>query len=158
MAPGTTSRPTSVALTKTNEGDSMNSVRQLICWLTALPLLMAPAPVTAQVAVRGRTVYTMAGQPIENAMVVIKNGKIAAIGQASELNVPAGFEVLEAKLSRGIRGGRLPDSALGLVDRDLAARWRARRSPDCGLRAPAPAARLRSTRPPARRPNRCGRR
>jgi imidazolonepropionase-like amidohydrolase len=38
----------------------------------------------------------MAGPPIENGMVVIQNGKISAIGVASQIAVPQGFRVLEA--------------------------------------------------------------
>ena len=34
----------------------------------------------AQIAVRGKTVYTMAGPPITNGVVVIEEGKISAVG------------------------------------------------------------------------------
>jgi imidazolonepropionase-like amidohydrolase len=50
----------------------------------------------AQVAVRGKTVHTMAGPPIANGMVVIQDGKISAIGVADQIAVPQGFRVLEA--------------------------------------------------------------
>ena len=49
-----------------------------------------------QVAVRGKTVYTMAGRPIADGVVVVKDGKIVAIGQASEIKIPDGVRVLEA--------------------------------------------------------------
>ena len=52
----------------------------------------------AQVAVRGKTIYTMAGKPITDGMVVVRDGKISAIGAASEIQVPKGFEVLDAEV------------------------------------------------------------
>ncbi len=52
----------------------------------------------AQTAVKGEVVYTMAGQPIANGIVLIKDGKIAAVGPASSIKVPAGYKVLSAKV------------------------------------------------------------
>ncbi|MDG1051693.1 MAG: amidohydrolase, partial [Planctomycetota bacterium] len=62
--------------------------------LGALASLAPLAP--AQVAVRGGVVHTMAGPPIEDGIVLIRDGKIAAIGPAATIEVPAGYEVLEA--------------------------------------------------------------
>ncbi len=59
---------------------------------------LAYSTASAQVAVHGKTVYTMAGAPIEDGMVVIQDGKITAIGQGSQIAVPQGFRVLEAKV------------------------------------------------------------
>jgi imidazolonepropionase-like amidohydrolase len=52
----------------------------------------------SQVAVRGGTVYTMAGESITDGMIVIQDGKITAIGKADAINVPDGFKVLKAKV------------------------------------------------------------
>ena len=58
----------------------------------------------AQVAVRGKTVYTMAGdgnaalRSIRNGVVVVRNGKIAAVGPADRVTIPPGFRVLEAEV------------------------------------------------------------
>ena len=52
----------------------------------------------AQVAVRGKLVYTMAGSPIKNGTVVIRDGKIVAVGTSDTVRVPDGFEVLEAEV------------------------------------------------------------
>ncbi|HVU89201.1 MAG TPA: amidohydrolase family protein [Pirellulales bacterium] len=60
----------------------------------AVSSLATSAP--AQVAVRGKTIYTMAGRPIEDGIVVVKDGKIVTIGKASDVKVPDGFRVLEA--------------------------------------------------------------
>ncbi len=61
-------------------------------------LLATTTTVAAQVAVHGETVYTMAGKPIHDAVVVIKKGKIAAIGKAVDIRIPKGFKVLKAKV------------------------------------------------------------
>lgn len=54
------------------------------------------ASAVAQVAVKAGTLYTMAGEPMTNAVVVITDGKIAAIGPAATTAIPAGYETLEA--------------------------------------------------------------
>ena len=50
----------------------------------------------AQVVVRGKMVYTMAGPPIENGSVVVRNGKIASVGKSADIQVPEGFALVEA--------------------------------------------------------------
>ncbi|MFN0135987.1 MAG: amidohydrolase family protein, partial [Phycisphaerae bacterium] len=52
---------------------------------------------SAQVAVKAKTLHTMgpAGK-IDNAVVVVKEGKIAAVGPAASTPVPDGFKVIEA--------------------------------------------------------------
>jgi imidazolonepropionase-like amidohydrolase len=54
--------------------------------------------VSAQIAVKGETVWTMAGDPITNGVVLIKNGKIEAVGSASQVNIPANYRVINAKV------------------------------------------------------------
>jgi imidazolonepropionase-like amidohydrolase len=49
-------------------------------------------------AVRGETIYTMAGQPIQNGVVIIRDGKIEQIGQAAQVTIPAGYKILTAKV------------------------------------------------------------
>ena len=51
---------------------------------------------SAQVAVRGQTVYTMSGPPITDGIVVVESGKISAIGRADQIRVPEGFRQLTA--------------------------------------------------------------
>ncbi len=77
----------------------MSRRRTLLALLALVVMVasLAPASVaTAQVAVRAKTLYTMAGPPIEDGIVVIRNGKIAAVGSASNIEVPDGFQVLDA--------------------------------------------------------------
>lgn len=63
---------------------------------TALSFAM---PAMAQdVAVRGATVYTMAGEPISDGIVVIEDGVISAVGPAISTPVPDGMQVLTAEV------------------------------------------------------------
>jgi imidazolonepropionase-like amidohydrolase len=52
----------------------------------------------AQIAVKGETVYTMAGDPITDGVVLIKDGKIERVGSASDVSIPSNYEVHEAKV------------------------------------------------------------
>ncbi|HEV7621102.1 MAG TPA: amidohydrolase family protein, partial [Flavisolibacter sp.] len=51
---------------------------------------------SAQIAVKGDTVYTVAGKPIANGVVLINNGKIEAVG--TNLQIPQGYTVYTAKI------------------------------------------------------------
>jgi imidazolonepropionase-like amidohydrolase len=58
---------------------------------------LAAAPAAGQVAVRAGTVYTMAGAPIRNGIVVVgRDGKIARVGPAGSTSIPKGYRVLTA--------------------------------------------------------------
>jgi DUF971 family protein len=57
-------------------------------------VLTSAAP--SQIAVRGGTVHTMAGPAITAGVVVIRDGRIVAIGPAASTPVPEGFRILEA--------------------------------------------------------------
>ncbi|MEX2190615.1 MAG: amidohydrolase family protein [Bacteroidota bacterium] len=61
-------------------------------------LLLIPVFVQAQIAVRGETVYTMAGAPMKDAIILIKGATIERVGSAAEVNIPAGYKVLTAKV------------------------------------------------------------
>lgn len=50
----------------------------------------------AQVAIRGKTVLTMSGPPIENGVIVIEGGKITAVGPGAATRIPDGLRVLDA--------------------------------------------------------------
>jgi len=51
-----------------------------------------------QLAVKGETVWTMAGAPITNGVVLINNGKIEAVGTAAQIKIPANYRVINAKV------------------------------------------------------------
>lgn len=64
-------------------------------------LAVAASSLTAlaqNIAVKGKTVYTMAGTPIENGVVVVRDGKIADVGREGRVRIPRGFDVLEAEV------------------------------------------------------------
>ena len=48
------------------------------------------------IAVMGETVYTMAGEPLKAGVILISNGKIAAIGPKASINIPDGYRILKA--------------------------------------------------------------
>ena len=66
--------------------------------ITFLLLTCLTVPTQAQVAVRGKMIHTMAGPAIENGIVLIRDGKIAAIDGSNDIEIPAGFQVLEAEV------------------------------------------------------------
>jgi imidazolonepropionase-like amidohydrolase len=59
-------------------------------------LAIAPAAQSQDIAVRGQTVYPVAGAPVSDGVVVVRDGKIAAIGPSSRVRIPAGMDVVEA--------------------------------------------------------------
>lgn len=65
--------------------------------LTVLALAFA-ASANAQIAVQGETVWTMNGEPITNGVVLIRDGKIEAVGPASQIKIPADYRVVSAKV------------------------------------------------------------
>ncbi len=64
---------------------------------TALFLTLFSCTVMAgDIAVKGEIIYTSAGDPIENGVVLIKDGKISTIG--TDLTIPDGMKTLSAKV------------------------------------------------------------
>ncbi|MEZ5285235.1 MAG: pyridoxal-phosphate dependent enzyme [Vicinamibacterales bacterium] len=60
-------------------------------WLSALAALLIPAAASAQVtAFVGGRVIDGTGQVVENAVLVVRDGRIASVGPAARVNVPAG--------------------------------------------------------------------
>ncbi|MDL1893494.1 amidohydrolase, partial [Sphingobacteriales bacterium CHB3] len=52
----------------------------------------------AQLAIRGETVYTMAGKPLRNAVILVKGGKIEQVLEGAMVKLPEGYKVMEAKV------------------------------------------------------------
>ena len=68
-------------------------------WVGAtLSFLAAPGMAVGQVAVQGGTVYTVAGEPLRDAVIVVEGGKISRVGPAAEVEIPSGFPTLSAKV------------------------------------------------------------
>lgn len=61
-----------------------------------LSCLFLAERVTAQIAIKADTVYTMAGRPIANGVVLLKGGKIEAVGTG--IAIPANYTVYTAKI------------------------------------------------------------
>lgn len=69
----------------------------LISLVTILCLISLSQLTTAQnIAVKGDVVYTSAGEPIQNGIVLIRDGSIERVGEQSRISVPSGYEVHEA--------------------------------------------------------------
>ena len=58
----------------------------------------AITPVAAQVAIKGETIYTMAGEAIHDGVVLVKDGKIKSVGRAATIKIPEDYRVLAAKV------------------------------------------------------------
>jgi imidazolonepropionase-like amidohydrolase len=72
-------------------------MNDMIRKMAVASILILPAIGAAQdIAVRGERIYTSAGAPIENGVVVIEDGRISAVGPASRVSIPVGIEVVEA--------------------------------------------------------------
>ena len=54
--------------------------------------------VCSQVAVKGEVVYTSASDPIQNGVVLVKNGKIDRVGPAARISIPADYKILTGKV------------------------------------------------------------
>jgi imidazolonepropionase-like amidohydrolase len=66
----------------------------------AAALLACSAPLAAQdVAVRAELLHTMAGPPIQDGVVLVRGGKIVAVGPAASVRIPEGIEILTAKVA-----------------------------------------------------------
>ncbi|MFQ5591577.1 MAG: amidohydrolase family protein [Phycisphaerae bacterium] len=61
-------------------------------------ILTAAQPIRGQIVVSGKLLYTMAGPVIKDGVVVIRDGKIAAVGPAEQVAIPSGYRVLEANV------------------------------------------------------------
>jgi imidazolonepropionase-like amidohydrolase len=69
--------------------------------MAAAAAVPPPSPATAasaSIAVRGELVYTMAGAPLKDGVVLVRDGKIERVGRASEVPIPAGWRTLRAKV------------------------------------------------------------
>ena len=80
--------------------------------------LAAPSA-DAQLAVRGDTVYTMAGDPIVNGVVLVRGTTIERVGPASEVSVPDGYQTFTASVvTPGLVDPRGTVGASGLYNVD----------------------------------------
>ena len=79
---------------------TLRRIVRLIAWASGVVVAAsAPAPgqtTNASLVLRGATIYTAPDNPpIADGVVIIRDGKIAAVGRRSEIPAPAGMPVLE---------------------------------------------------------------
>jgi imidazolonepropionase-like amidohydrolase len=61
-------------------------------------LCLSVDEISAQIAVKGDMVWTMAGEPIKDGVVLLKDGKIEKVGAASAVSIPGNYQVVSAKV------------------------------------------------------------
>ena len=59
-------------------------------------VVFSATPAWAQIAVQGDLVYTSAGAPIEDGVVLVRGSEIESVGAASDIEIPAGYRRLSA--------------------------------------------------------------
>lgn len=72
--------------------------RRLAAWSFGVACAIASAAGAQNIAIRGKTIHTMTdgAAPITDGVIIIRDGKIAAIGPAASTPIPQGFAVREA--------------------------------------------------------------
>ena len=63
----------------------------LVTWLIALGGAHAE-----NIAVTGATIYTMAGAPLKDGVILLRDGKITALGPKASVKIPEGYRILQA--------------------------------------------------------------
>jgi imidazolonepropionase-like amidohydrolase len=72
--------------------------RCLPCLFALIIFTLTAANASAQVAVRGETVYTMAGPAIRDGVVLVRDGRIERVGPASMVQIPASYRTINARV------------------------------------------------------------
>lgn len=80
-------------------GLSANTISTLVKFsFILISVIFILQPVNAQIAVRGEIVYTMAGEPVRDGVVLIRGSKVERVGPASRISIPSGYRTLSAKV------------------------------------------------------------
>ena len=82
----------------TRRGACRSEASLLCAVLFCLFYFSAATPLSAQIAVRGETVHTMAGASIHDGVVLIRNGKIERVGSSSSVQIPDGYQTIKARV------------------------------------------------------------
>jgi imidazolonepropionase-like amidohydrolase len=78
--------------------------------------LTDPVDASPVVAIIGATVHPVSRAPIQNGVVLIRDGTIAAVGTASEVQVPAGARRVDATGKHVYPGMMDPLTSVGMID------------------------------------------
>ena len=85
----------------------------------AFVLGLATSAAAQDIAIRGGQVHTMAGDPIENGVVIIRDGKISAVGPVASTPIPDGLQVLDAAIvTPGLIDARTVVGLAGYLNQD----------------------------------------
>src|SRR6201996_879843 len=84
--------------------------------LTIPAAAQAPAAKSGPIAITGGKLLTVSHGVIENGVLVIADGKIAAVGEAGKVTVPAGATIVDAHGLTVYPGLIDPDTTLGLTE------------------------------------------
>lgn len=76
----------------------MSALGRLLTFAALSAVAAGSGAAEAQVAIRGETVHTVAGPPIRDGVVVIRDGRITAVGPAGEVAIPEGFRVITGRV------------------------------------------------------------
>ena len=101
---------------------SISSTVHRISALVTVVSAMVAGTVMCQagdIAVRGKTIYTMDGPPIQDGIVIVRDGKIQQLGPADRIGVPEGMSVLEANVvTPGLVDARSVVGLAGILNQD----------------------------------------
>lgn len=73
-------------------------MRVLFAVLLICVAILRPDDAVAQIAVRGEVVYTMAGEPLADGVVLVNGATIERVGPAASVSIPDGYRVMEARV------------------------------------------------------------
>ncbi|MGI9200515.1 MAG: amidohydrolase family protein, partial [Woeseiaceae bacterium] len=65
-------------------------------FLFAVAFVCASPAYADDIAVRAGMLYPVSSAPIENGIVIVRDGKISEVGSAASIEIPDGMQVLEA--------------------------------------------------------------
>ena len=62
-------------------------------------ILVIPSSLVAQdLAIKGDLIHTVSGDKIENGVILVRDGKISAIGAAANVEIPSNFQIVEGQV------------------------------------------------------------
>lgn len=74
-------------------------MKRILTSIVLTLVLLLPEFIQAQnYAIKGELIHTMAGNAIQNGVVLVRDGKIERVGTQSRVRIPDGYEVFEAKV------------------------------------------------------------
>jgi len=93
-----------------------NVTVSVTCLLVPAVLLAADTPAPKVIAITGGKLLTVSHGTIENGVLILADGKIAAVGTAGEVKIPTGAEIVDAKGLTVYPGLIDPESNFGLTE------------------------------------------